>query len=88
MAITQLPYDSLEREEFISASEYQQRRRMKEIDVSTTRIAPPDFERNKDGGFMVKLPVPRYRQSEFPLIEGHRMANGESLREAIYTSLL
>ena len=63
-------YESLETEEFISASEYRDRLQRGEIDTRNTRIIPPDFVNNREGGFMVKLPSPRYRAPIFPPIEG------------------
>lgn len=62
--------DCMETEEFISAREYQERRERGEIDAQKTRIVPPDFGNNRDGGFMVQLSAPHYRIPEFPPLGG------------------
>ncbi len=62
--------DCMETEEFISAREYQERLERGVIDTRTTRIVPPDFENNREGGFMVRLSAPRYRKAAFPPLGG------------------
>lgn len=51
----------LETEEFISAEEYLRRRKSGEINPASVRVVPADMNTGDFGGFMVKLPVPRYR---------------------------
>lgn len=62
--MTTMTYDSvLETEEFITAEEYLKRRAEGNINPQNTRLVPLDLQTGTPGGFMVKLPVPRYRSA-------------------------
>ena len=60
--MTTITYDAfLEKEEFITAEEYLQRRARGEINPMKTDIVPPDLNTGSRGGVRVTRDQPRYR---------------------------